>query len=346
MAAGRMNRLMEHVRRTVLARGGAGWTDGQLLERFVNEHDEASFSALVRRHGPLVWGVCLRVLRSHHDAEDAFQATFVVLARKAGSIKSRGLLANWLYGVASRTALKAKSARAWRQAREQLMSAPPEPKAAPRDLWDEVQSVLERELNRLPDKYRAVIVLCDLEGKTRREAARELGVPEGTVASRLAAARNRLAKQLSRHGLAVSALALAAVLPTKAAARVPAPTLSTTIKMASLVATGNLKSSVSTKVATLVEGVLRAMVIDKVVRTTRILFVVALIAIGGGVIQDQLAARQQSAGQNGAAAGADVNPKREAPPQAKQDPQPQKPGEAKTDFRALLQEQRERLVPS
>jgi RNA polymerase sigma factor (sigma-70 family) len=336
MAAGRMNRLMEHVRRIALARDEAGWTDGQLLECFVKGRDEASFSALVRRHGPLVWGVCLRVLRSHHDAEDAFQATFLVLARKAASIKSPGLLANWLYGVASRTALKAKSARARRQAREQLVSALPEPKASQRDVWDDLQPFLERELNRLPDKYRAVIVLCDLERKARREAARELGVPEGTVASRLAAARNRLARQLRRHGVAVSAAALAAELPAKAAARVPAVTLSAAIKAAT-VATGHVNHIVSAKVAALVGGVLRAMVIDKIVRTTRIVLVLALIAVGGGFVQDQLAARQQ-----GAVAAADDDSKGKAPLQAKQgDPPPQKPAEAKTDFRALLQQQRD-----
>src|SRR6266481_5086274 len=110
MATGEMSKVIRQLHGTVLGQDGPGLTDGQLLERFITRRNEAAFAALVRRHGPVVWGVCRRVLRSHHDAEDAFQATFLVLASKAASIASPGLLANWLYGVAHRTALQAKSA--------------------------------------------------------------------------------------------------------------------------------------------------------------------------------------------------------------------------------------------
>ena len=153
--------------------------------------DEAAFEALVRRHGPMVLGVCRRVLRNHHDAEDAFQATFLVLVRKAASIVPREMVANWLYGVAYRTALKARSMIARQRVRERQVTEMPEPEAAePDDCWRDLQPLLDQELSRLPDKYRVPIVLCDLEGKTGKEAARQLGWPEGTVASRLARGRD------------------------------------------------------------------------------------------------------------------------------------------------------------
>src|SRR5262249_55553423 len=158
--------------------------------------DEATLATLVRRHGPMVWGVCRRVLHNYHDAEDAFQATFLVLVRKAASIASPGLLANWLYGVAHQTALKARATAAKRRARERQVTEMPEPALSERPLWDDLQPLLEKELSRLPDKYRVAIVLCDLEGKTRKEASRQLGVPEGTLAARLARGRGMLAKRL------------------------------------------------------------------------------------------------------------------------------------------------------
>src|SRR5262249_31952177 len=158
------------------------------------------FAALVRRHGPMVWGVCRRLL-GHQDAEDAFQATFLVLARKAASVVPRDMVANWTYGVASLTARKARATTAKRGAREKqviAMPAPEESGGGETD-WHHLRPLLDGEIGRLPDKYKAVIVLCDLEGKTRKEAAKHFRVPEGTVASRLAAARRMLAKRLSRH---------------------------------------------------------------------------------------------------------------------------------------------------
>src|SRR5262249_19630847 len=142
-------------------------TDGQLLERFVNHQDHAAFTALVRRRGPMVWGVCRRVLRSHHDAEDAFQATFLVLIRQAASVTPREKVANWLYGVAYQTALKARATLARRSARERQVAALPEPTAKGQDLGCDLQAVLDRTLSRLPGKYRVAIVLCDVEGLPR-----------------------------------------------------------------------------------------------------------------------------------------------------------------------------------
>src|SRR6266567_8849302 len=204
MATSQMCEVIQHLRRTALLRDGAGRTDGQLLEDYVGRRDDAALAALVWRHGPMVWGVCRRVLRNHHDAEDAFQATFLVLVRKAASIASRELVANWLYGVAHQTALKARATVAKRRTRERQVTDMPEPAVSQQDQWRDLQPVLDEELSRLPDKYRGVIVLCDLEGKTRKEVAGQLGCPEGTVASRLARARIMLAKRFTQRGVALS----------------------------------------------------------------------------------------------------------------------------------------------
>src|SRR5687768_12897578 len=145
---------IQHLRRTVLLRDGAGLTDGQLLTDYLSRRDEAALAALVRRHGPMVWGVCRRVLRNYHDAEDAFQATFLVLVRKAASIAARELVANWLYGVAHQTALKARATAARRKERERHVTEMPEPAVTEQGLWCDLQPLLDEELSRLPDKYR------------------------------------------------------------------------------------------------------------------------------------------------------------------------------------------------
>src|SRR5262249_2105328 len=241
MATSQMSEVIQHLRRAVLLRDGAGLTDGQLLTDYISRRDEAALAALVHRHGPMVWGVCRRVLSNYHDAEDAFQATFLVFVRKAASIASRELLANWLYGVAHQTALKARATAAKRKERERQVTEMPEPAVVEQDLWRDLQPLLDEELSRLPDKYRTVIVLCELEGKTRKEAARQLGVPEGSVAGWLARARVMMAKRLAQRGIALSGGAFAAVLSQKtASAPVPISVLSSTIKAASLFAAGQM----------------------------------------------------------------------------------------------------------
>jgi RNA polymerase sigma factor (sigma-70 family) len=240
-----MSEIIHHLRRTLLLRDGMDLTDGQLLESFVRRGEQAGLEALVRRHGPMVWGVCRRILRNHHDAEDAFQATFLVLFRKATSIVPREMVGNWLYGVAQKTALKARAATAKRRTKERQEAEMPEPAATEKDLWMDLQPLLDHELGLLPDKYRVVIVLCDLEGKTRREAAGQLGCPEGTVGSRLARARTMLIKRLAARGLAVSGSTLAAVLSEQlASACVPTSVMTTTInavsKIKSMTAAGVL----------------------------------------------------------------------------------------------------------
>ena len=219
----------------------------------------------------MVWGVCRRLL-SHHDAEDAFQATFLVLVRKAASIAPREMVGNWLYGVAHQTALQARRTAARRRAREVQVTEMPDTEACQQDQWADLQPLLDEELSRLPDNYRAVIVLCDLEGRTRKEVAAQLGCPEGTVASRLVRARAMLAKRLTQRGVALSGGALAAVLSKNAAsAGVPASVVMSTIKAASLFAAG--QAVISVKVAALAEGVLKAMLLNKLKAAGRCWFV-------------------------------------------------------------------------
>src|SRR5262245_9131376 len=222
MANGPMTQVIQQLR-SVMLRDGVEPTDGQLLEAFVKDREPAAVEALVRRHGSMVWGVCRRVLGNHHDAEDAFQATFLVLVSKASSVKPRDMVGNWLYGVAQQTALKAGATTAKRKTREQQVSAMPEPTAAPSDPADNLAPILDQELSRLPDKYRAVLVLCELEGKAIKEAAKQLGVPDGTIASRLARGRTMLAKRLARHKLGVAPPPPPPPLPPPPPAPVPPP---------------------------------------------------------------------------------------------------------------------------
>jgi len=172
--------------------------DADLLARFAAGRDEAAFAALVARHGPMVLAACRRVL-GHHDAEDACQAAFLVLARRAGTVRIRGSVAAWLHGVARRAALAARRAAHRRRVHEARV-VPPGPDPAPDHDLGELRAVLDREIARLPDKYRAVLVLADLEGRDRREVAADLGLPVGTVASRHARARALLAARLRRRG--------------------------------------------------------------------------------------------------------------------------------------------------
>jgi RNA polymerase sigma factor (sigma-70 family) len=296
MATSPMSAVIQHLRTAVLLRDGAGLTDGQLLKDYLSRGDEAALAALVGRHGPMVWGVCRRVLRNWHDAEDAFQATFLVFVRKATSIASPELLANWLYGVAHQTALKARATTAKRRARERQVTEMAEPAATELNLWQDLQPLLDQELSRLPDIYRVAIVLCDLEGKTRKEAARQLGVPEGTLAARLARGRVMLAKRLARHGLAVSGGSLAALLAQNAAsASAPTSVVVSTIKAASLLAAGQAAATglISAKAAALTDGVLKAMLMTKLKIATAVLLVVAVLGLGGSSLFDRSVAAAQ-----------------------------------------------------
>jgi RNA polymerase sigma factor (sigma-70 family) len=288
MAMNKVIEVIHHIRRAALLRDGAGLTDAQLLGCFVERRDEAAFAALVKQHGPIVWGVCRRLL-NHHDAEEAFQATFLVLVRKAATIMPRERLANWLYGVAHKAALQTRRTAARRKAREKQVREMPEAAVMEQEPWRELQPLLDRELSRLPDVYREVIVLSDLEGKTRKEVARQLGLPEGTVGSRLARARTMLAKRLPRHGLEMSGAALAVVLAQKtASASVPASVLSSTIQAATLVAASHGTSAgISGKVVTLITGVLKTMSVNKITVATTVLLALSFLTAGGSLITYQ-----------------------------------------------------------
>ena len=171
MATTALGIALQDLRRSLLCQDQAGLTDGDLLECFITRRDETAFAALVQRHGPMVLGVCRRVLGNEADAEDAFQATFLVLVRKVASITPRGMVGNWLYGVANTTALKARAMRTKRLAKEREAAARPKPESAA-ETWERLSALLDQELKALPQKCRAAIVLCDLEGKSIKEAAR------------------------------------------------------------------------------------------------------------------------------------------------------------------------------
>jgi RNA polymerase sigma factor (sigma-70 family) len=281
VTANRTSTGIAHFVRALRTQDCADQTDGQLLSQFLSRRDEAAFVALVRRHGPMVLGVCRRVLGNAADAEDAFQATFLVLVRKAASLSARAVLGDWLHGVARRTALSARRACARRRAKEQAMARPDVQGEAVPDDW---LPLLDEELSRLPENYRLPLVLCDLEGKTRREAADCLRWPEGTVAGRLARGRALLARRLARHGGAVSSSFLAAVLAQNAASACVAEALVyCTARAAGLLAagTGAAVAVISARVAALTEGVVRAMFLAKLKTVTWALALTVLVGLGG-----------------------------------------------------------------
>jgi RNA polymerase sigma factor (sigma-70 family) len=282
-------------RRTALLHESQEQSDAQLLDRFVGG-DGVALETLVRRHAAMVWGVCRRNLTHHDDAEDAFQATFLVLLRKAASLRSRELLANWLYGVAYKTACKARQTAAKRYAREKQVEAMPEPPAETSDdtFAAELLGHLDRELSGLPEKYRRAIVLCDLQGRTLRDAAQQLRVAEGTVGSRLARGREMLAQRMSRHGAGLSAGAVAAVCSQQAASgAVPTALLTRTIDAVRLMAAGQpvMARLLKPEVSPLTESVLRAMAGAKRKVVGAVLLLAGLV-MGGGLVTYHVLANQ------------------------------------------------------
>jgi RNA polymerase sigma factor (sigma-70 family) len=235
-----------------------GRSDRDLLTTFIANRDPVALDALIRRHSAMVWGVCVRVLSPGPDAEDAFQAAFLVLVRRAAAVRDRDLLANWLYGVARQTAKKGRSRRANRWRREHPLPDGLGPSAPPaRD--NDLAEAVDREIDRLGAGHRAVIVLCDLEGRTSAEAARQLGVAEGTVASRLARARAELGRRLIRLGSAGAAAAVSST----AGAAVPPSLLAATLAVAPKVAAGGGAGAVPASVRDLTQGVLNVMFLPR-----------------------------------------------------------------------------------
>jgi RNA polymerase sigma-70 factor (ECF subfamily) len=243
-------------------------SDEQLLDRFVARRDatgEEAFAALVHRHGPMVLAVCRRVLGDAHEAEDAFQATFLILARKAASVVRREKVASWLYGVAYRTAKEARDRAARRRSREVRVSKAPRVEPTDQGSSAELRAILDQELARLPVKYRGPMLLCELEGLSRQKAAQRLGIPEGTLSSRLARAKVELRGRLGRRGYAVPAVVLWSVLVQEAGlGTLPDILVESTVGAAVRVAAGSSTAGVvSAPVVSLTEGVLKAMLLAK-----------------------------------------------------------------------------------
>ncbi len=257
--------------------------DGELLERFVAHGDEAAFAELVARHGPRVFAVCCRLIGNHHLAEDAFQAVFVVLARRARSIHPRSAVVGFLYGVARRTALEALAVS--RRRKETLVGRVPDSSAPAASSADaDVLAMLDEEIANLSDTYRAAVVLCELDGVSRADAARQLGIAEGTLSSRLAAARKQLATRLRARGVTLSGALFAAL----------AASTATAVPPALMTATGS--------VSTIAQGVLRAMMLSKLkLVALSVVLIAALLSARGPAPTDALRAAPVPK----AAAGAD-----------------------------------------
>jgi RND family efflux transporter MFP subunit len=268
-----------------MAAGGCGPSDTQVLERFIAARDDAAFELLVRRHERLVFGVCRRMLPDFRDAEDAFQAVFLALARKAHGIAKREALAAWLYRVAFRTAVTARSRWARHAGREQplddssVSSVPVEPNG-------EMAAHLDEELRRLPERLRTPIILCFLEGRTVDEAARELGCPRGTVASRLARAKAKLRWRLARRGLAVPAAAITSVVAAEAPAAESHALVGSAVRVAQWWNSGHgtVADGISARVIALSHEVLRAMSIKKLTNVALMALATAGLLIAGGAL--------------------------------------------------------------
>ncbi len=272
-----------------------GLDDGQLLDQFLVRRDdsaESAFSALVARHGPLVWSICRSVLSDSHLAEDAFQATFLILVKKAASIRRRETLAPWLYGVARRVAVRARKNAARREStwcettemKASLTQTQQHPQA--QSTTPEELEALHQELDRLPEKYRSVLVLCHLESRTHAEAARLLNCPAGTVSARVSRARERLRARLARRGFALSVTAAAALGGETSWALPPAGLAESTTKAALAFAAGKTLTAgvVSASALQLTQGVLRTMSVHKFAITAATLLVAGSVTSGFGLL--------------------------------------------------------------
>jgi RNA polymerase sigma factor (sigma-70 family) len=282
---GSTNGIIHRVRR--LLRHAEPATDAELLARFIADRDAEAFALIVRRHGPMVHGVCRRVLRNAADADDAFQATFLLLARRARSLRHQRLVGNWLYGVAYRTALEARRAAAVRRARERRAAEMKTQPPATDEPSPDLREVLDRELAALPDVYRAAVVLCDLEGLSRKDAAERLGWAEGTLSGRLFRARSLLAARLARLGLAVPAAGVGLV--ASASAAVPPALAESTIRIGVLVAAGEAAAVVAAPAAALMEGVMKAMLL------TKLKTMATVVVVGCAVLTTAVAGWQANA---------------------------------------------------
>jgi RNA polymerase sigma factor (sigma-70 family) len=299
MPAARLEPVAHFIRRSLQH---AQLTDAELLTRFAACRDEGAFSALVGRHGPLVLGVCRRALRDSHAAEDAFQATFLLLARKADSLACPERLSNWLHGVACRVAARARAREARRRVCEGSVPIPAPALPEEGFDWHDLRVVLDEEVNRLPARQRDAVVLCYFEGRTNAQAALLLGCPRGSVATLLSRARQRLRQRLAGRGLALPAALAGAWLAQQArATALPASLTSTTVEAALQCAAGGLQAAalVSSPAAALAKGVLRTMFLKKLKVILALFLILVALAGTGASLTGRTAPVQQPVRQSG-----------------------------------------------
>jgi RND family efflux transporter MFP subunit len=332
MAGEDLRDLVDRLRQALGPPPGREVPDGELLRRWLDHKDQAAFELLVWRHAPMLLGVCRRLLGDEHEAEDAVQAAFLVLARKGRSIRRREALAAWLYRVAYRVALESRARRQrWPAANERALLNAASPPHAER-MSDELRPLLDQEIERLPEKYRVPFVLCHLQGRSNEEAARSLGCPLGTIVSRLSRARARLRGRLSRRGVSVSTVALATVFSSAGEAAISPVLVHAIVQTAgSFLAGGSAAAAISPQVAGLAKGVIYTMFMTKV-RTAALTLMVLVAGAGAGTgLAFQLGGTTDEPG------GAFQHP----PGRARADVGDKKPGAAETPLAAF-----DRLSPA
>jgi RNA polymerase sigma factor (sigma-70 family) len=278
-----LTRIVQHLRRHLDPKDAGRLGDAELLRRYVQQRDEAAFESLVCRHGPMVLGVSQRVIRNRADAEDVFQATFLILARKASAICGPARLGSWLHGVAFRVAMQAREAARKRRAKEAAAVAS---RQNPEDRLEDLAESLDREIARLPEHLRTVVILLDLEGKTRREAAGILRCPEGTIASRLSRARGLLRKRLGENVPSTGLPLLSGLLARESLAQqLPFDLLSGTVQAAMQFSSRKAAVGIiSENVRTLAGGALKAMFIDRIWKTTAMVLMLGILTIGSSLV--------------------------------------------------------------
>jgi RNA polymerase sigma factor (sigma-70 family) len=307
---GKRGGILERLRNAIAVRSCGHLADHELLQRYVAARDESAFAVLVKRHGSMVWGLCWRMLRHHQDAEDAFQAAFLVLARKADTIRKRESIASWLHSVAFRAANKMRAAQARRHRREAPLLDVPQAEGAGDLGCRETQRVLEEELNRLADKYRAPLLLCCVQGRTRDEAAQQLGWSLGMLRGRLDRGRELLRTRLARRGFSLSVALLAVgVAETSQAAGLPALTSSTVQAATGAACSPAAAGAVSAQATALVQGVIQAMFLAKVKCIAIGLLTLTFLGTGARLVTYHAQAQD---GRPGASAGPQRDPKQPA----------------------------------
>jgi zinc protease len=286
MATGHRGSVIDSLGRLFDAGTVTGLSEAQLLERFLAHRDESAFEAILHRHGPLVLGVCRRILDDPHDVADAFQTTFLILVKKARSIRDRDVLGTWLYGVARRVAVRAKVNARRRRTRERTgaegLDVDHQQPRADRLEANELRALIDAELERLPSRYRQPVILCDLEGQTHEQAAAQIGCPVGTVKSRLSRGREQLRSRLVRRGVAPSVALLASTLAAEAAQAVPVEWINQTLAAAVTLAAGNAVAAgtFSAGVVTLWKGVVRSMFLAKMKYAAAAVMAIAFVTTG------------------------------------------------------------------